>query len=456
MRREEIVFSYEKSCDIVVAYDEAVRHGKDLEKERARLLQLFEENKIGCTEYASLAVPFDVDSRIKVQELVLQKRELQPTVVVVIGIGGSSLGAKAVHQAVFGRLRAHQQEATPALYFAETVDADRMAVILSVLERELMAGYAVLINVVTKSGTTTETLANFYVMIELLKQYRPLSYQELVIVTTDAESPLWQLGKSEGFSMLEIPKMVGGRYSVFSPVGLFPLSITGVNVDELCAGACAMVIRCLQQEFPTNPALMSALLHWSQYQQGITITDLFLFSVDLEAVGKWYRQLLAESIGKEFDKDGRQVLMGITPTVSLGSIDLHSVAQLSLGGPRDKFTTFVTVGKNKQTIVVPQSALTLAGRSFSEIMHALSEGTKEAYVKSKRPFCAVVLPEKNEFYVGQFLQFKMLEVMYLGFLCNVDPFDQPNVELYKQEACKLLRVYPKHHTILKMHSTQAK
>ncbi len=199
-----------------------------------------------------------------------------------------------------------------------------------------------------------------------------------------------------------------------------------------------MVTRCLDTDVQNNPAMMSALIQYYHYKRGVSINDLFLFSVDLEAMGKWYRQLMAESIGKEFDRQGKQVLMGITPTISLGSIDLHSVAQLYLGGPRDKCTTFVTVEKNTHTIVVPQDGAGLGGKTFSEIMHALSEGTKEAYLKNNRPFCSVVVPEKSEYSIGQFLQFKMIEVMYLGFLCNVDPFDQPNVEMYKREAQRIL------------------
>ncbi len=438
MEQKEITFLYKESCGISETELAAVAVDKEVEDERLRLRKLFESGNCLSTPYASLAVPFDTQALSCVQAVVTQKKKLCPTVLVVVGIGGSSLGAKAVHQAVFGRLRVHQPSATPALYFAETVDADRMAAILSVLKRELAAGHVVLINVVTKSGTTIETLANFSVIIELLKKYHPHTYRELVVVTTDKGSPLWQWACDEGCTALEVPKMVGGRYSVFSPVGLFPLGMTGVDIEALCAGARKMVVRCLQGQAPTNPAVMSALIQWYHYQHGVVINDLFLFSVDLEAVGKWYRQLLAESIGKEFDKEGRQVLMGITPTISLGSIDLHSVAQLALGGPRDKFTTFVTVEKNAHIITVPKDTFACAGLSFSSIMHALSEGTKEAYKKNKRPFCSVVLPEKSEFYIGQFLQLKMLEVMYLGFLCNVDPFDQPNVELYKQEAYKLL------------------
>ncbi len=435
-----IIFSYKKSCGIEFSELHALALEKNIEAERLHLADLVQKKKCYQTSYASLEVPFDEVLQQRVLEVVTQKKELKPTILVVVGIGGSSLGAKAIHQAIFGRLRIKKTSDVPVLYFAETVDADRMFAILSALEQELAVGNNVLINVVTKSGTTTETVANFQVILELLKKYRPCDYAELVVVTTDKDSPLWNFAQQEKFTCLEIPKMVGGRYSVFSPVGLFPLVMTGVDIEKLCAGARSMVTHCLHADMQNNPAMMSALIQYYHYQRGVSINDLFLFSVDLEAVGKWYRQLMAESIGKEFDKQGKQVLMGITPTISLGSIDLHSVAQLYLGGPRDKCTTFVTVEKNAHTITVPDGVAGLAGRSFSDIMYALAEGTKEAYLKNNRPFVSVILPEKNEFYLGQFLQFKMIEMMYLGHVCNVNPFDQPNVELYKREAQRLLTV----------------
>jgi len=436
----DMIFSYKDSCGVVLADLLNLAASKNVETERANLADLFQKKELYETAYASLAVPFDETIQQKVLEVVIQKKKLAPTVLVVVGIGGSSLGAKAVHQAIFGRLRIKKSFDVPVLYFAETVDADRMFAILLVLEEELAIGNNVLINVVTKSGTTTETLANFYVFLELLKKYRPDDYADLVVVTTDKYSSLWHLAAHEQFVCLEIPKMVGGRYSVFSSVGLFPLAMVGVAIEKLSAGARFMVTRCLSGDIKNNPAMMSALIQYYHYQRGVSINDLFLFSVDLEAMGKWYRQLMAESIGKEFDNQGKQVLMGITPTVSLGSIDLHSVAQLYLGGPRDKCTTFVTVAKNTHNIVVPQGGPGLAGHTFSDIMHALSEGTKRAYLKNNRPFCSVIVPEKNEYYIGQFLQFKMIEMMYLGFLCNVDPFDQPNVELYKSEAKRILNI----------------
>ncbi len=392
---------------------------------------------------ASLLLPFDTLLHEQTKTLAQQKKQLSPTVLVVVGIGGSSLGAKAVHQAIRGRFY-HATEPKLRVYFAETVDADRMFTILSVLEKELLKGNEVLITVVTKSGTTTETIANFHVLLSLLKKHRPHNYRDSIVAITDIDSPLWRFAKEEGYALLPIPKVVGGRYSVFSPVGLFPLLMGGVDTDQLLLGAQESVERCSYLSFDNNPAMISALLQFIHYRRGISISDLFLFSVDLEAVGKWYRQLMGESIGKEFDKHGRRVAAGITPTVSLGSIDLHSLAQLYLGGPRDKFTTFVTVQQITNDITInPEVHIEkicsyLQDKQFSEVMHALVEGTRRAYLKNDRPYCSLVLPEKTERYIGQFLQFKMMEMMYLGHLLNVDPFDQPNVELYKRETHALL------------------
>ena len=390
------------------------------------------------TDYASLRLPFDGAILKRVQEVVKEKKTLHPQFLIVVGIGGSNLGTKAVHEAIQGKF---YNETNPALkvYYADTVDSDNMAHIISAAEAVLSERGTVVVNVVTKSGTTTETLANFQVVLALLKKYHPDDYHQFVVVTTDKGSPLYSTARQEQFTVLEVPQKVGGRYSVFSAVGLFPLSLIEIDCEQLLQGARSMVKSCTQETIKTNPAVISALLLYMHNKRGIAMHDLFLFSSDLESMGNWYRQLMAESIGKEYNKEGQQIFAGITPTVSMGSNDLHSVAQLYLGGPRDKFTTFVTVKKNKRTVSIPtESSLYLAGKTFTEIMAALSEGTQTAYFKNKRPFCSIELPEKNEFYIGQFLQCKMLEIMYLGFLLNVNSFDQPNVELYKKETHRLL------------------
>ncbi len=430
-------FRYQESCGVSVEKLLQIIHDKGLYDFQENLSRIVQNDDHYSDSVSCVNLPEDQDLFIQVQTAVVDIQALQPTVLVVVGIGGSSLGAKAVLQAIQGRVRDSQGHAL-RVYFAETVDSDRMYTIMTILEKELGVGNTIIINVVTKSGTTLETLANFYVLVALLKQYRPYDYKKYIIVTTDNGSPLWIHAQSEKYRLLEIPKKVGGRYSLFSAVGLFPLALAGINIEALRAGASHMTQQCFNKDMRLNPAAMSAAIHYYYYRQHIRISDLFMFSVDLEALGKWYRQLMAESLGKEFDVNGARVFAGITPTVSLGSIDLHSVAQLYLGGPRDKFTTFVSVAESAHSITIPEDAPLWKGKAFSGIMHALAQGTQAAYLKTGRPFSTVVLPAKNEYSIGQFVQWKIMEMMYLGFLLQVDCFDQPNVELYKKEALQLL------------------
>jgi len=355
---------------------------------------------------------------------------------VVLGIGGSNLGTIAVQEAIFGRFY-NQQKPDVKIYYADTVDSDYILDILLLVEQELQKEHNILLNVVSKSGTTTETIANFEIFLHMLKSYRPVDYNKYVVVTTDEHSPLWKLAESEDFSRLSVPKNVGGRFSVFSAVGLFPLGFIDVDIDQLQAGAQDMVQQCISNDLLCNPAVLLASIIFAQYKNGYTIHDMFLFSNDLRSLGMWYRQLLAESIGKKID-------VGITPILSLGTRDLHSMAQLRLAGPNNTFTTFVSLAKNKSNVPVPcfdifeKLVANIQCKPLSEIMSAIFTGVQLAYKKKKCPFISIVLSEKNAYSIGQFLQLQMISIMYLGYLFNVNPFDQPEVELYKSETRKIL------------------
>lgn len=393
------------------------------------------------TEYACLNVPFDDAMSNTVQAMVTAKKALNPTLVVVVGIGGSHLGTYAVYQALYGTLY-NQVSDQVKLYCADTVAPDYIHEIICVIEQELQKKQGqVIINLVSKSGSTTESIANFEIFLALIQHHRS-SYKECIVVTTDEGSPLWQLAQQEGFSCLPIPPTLGGRYSVFSPVGLFPLALVGVDCTELRAGARAAVTSVLESDPTDNPAVITALLLAWYYKQGIRIHDTFLFDPALEGIGKWYRQLLAESVGKESTQEGTSV--GITPTVSLGSTDLHSVGQLYLGGPHNFFTTFVTVQSHAVDVRIPNYpqyhslVANIQGRSLATLMDAIYKGVSRAYGKGNRPFVVWKLAQKNPFYIAQLLQYKMFEVLYVCFLLRVNPFNQPQVELYKQETRRIL------------------
>jgi glucose-6-phosphate isomerase len=260
-----------------------------------------------------------------------------------------------------------------------------------------------------------------------------------VVVTTDRDSALWLLAQQQQFFCLEIPQSIGGRYSVLSAVGLFPLALLGIDIDALHEGARAITPSLLATYH--NDAARTATFLAYHYTHGFAIHNSFLFSVDMATMGAWYRQLLGESIGKQTATGER---VGITPTVSIGSIDLHSVAQLYLAGPRNTVTSFVTIAKNQSTIALDNSSFDnalpayLRGTTFPQLMAAIAHGTQQAYAQAHLPFITIELPEKNAYYVGQLLQLHMLQTVYLGYLLHVDPFDQPDVELYKKETRKIL------------------
>jgi glucose-6-phosphate isomerase len=395
------------------------------------------------TGYASLAAPTDKATLDRVRQVIDDKKSLNIKALFIVGIGGSNLGTVAIRQALFGCMH-NQLSDDLKVYYADTVDSDYIQDLCTRARYFLNRGEPILLNIISKSGTTTETVANAQVFLKILIECYPQSFQDYVVVTTDKDSPLWLLAEQQGFTRLEIPQKIGGRYSVFSPVGLFPLGMMGVDLTTLLEGAYAAIVDGSDTAFENNhPARMAAIIY-HLYTSGYIIHDLFLFSNELEGVGKWYRQLMGESIGKESLKDTTKANIGITPTVSIGSTDLHSVGQLYLGGPYDKSTTFICIETGQDTLEVPvipgfdRLVKHIQGKELTTIMRAIEQGTRQAYSENKRPYMTLTLPKKNDYYVGQLLQLFMMQMIYLGYLLKVNPFDQPEVERYKIKTRKIL------------------
>lgn len=405
--------------NVVISFDHSFVPADQLSKKRALLEPLIQK----ASSYDIATVLNDTQGIQAIGSLIEHKKKHNPAMMIVVGIGGSNLGAQAVYEALYGK------EGNPhfPLYFADTVDSDRMHALLQRAEHALKTKRTILITVISKSGTTAETIVNFECFLALLKKYEPNKYHEYIIAITDEGSALWKLAEQQRFDRLVIPKNCGGRYSVFTAAGLAPLFFAQVDVDALIKGAQAANIQA---------AATSASVVAYQYEQGKRIHDVFVFDAALEGIGKWYRQLMGESIGK----DGK----GITPTVSIGSIDLHSVGQLYLGGPRNTLTTFVTVVHPNHEVYVPDlkeyDALVshVQGKPLASIMKAISDGTKNAYAENKIPFISIEFPKKGAFYVGQVMQTRMFQIIMLGHLLEVNPFDQPQVELYKTQTRKIL------------------
>lgn len=382
-----------------------------------------------------LLLPEDLQILDQVKNLAFEKKKLHPEIIIVIGIGGSNLGEMAVAEGVTDRFKSHL-EGSPKVMYADSVDSESMNFISKTLELELAKGKNVLLNVISKSGSTLETIANFEVLINIIQTYKE-NYKEHIVIISDNDSALANYANEQKISFLEIPIEIGGRYSVFSAGGLFTLAMIGIKIEEFFKGAREMYKICLESDVSKNPAMTSAIAQYYHYKKKANISNLFLFSKNLETLGKWHRQLMAESLGKEKDLKGKKVNVGITPIVSIGTIDLHSMEQLCIAGPYDKFTTFVSVKEQKSEISLPLVSKTglgnyLSGYNFNQLSHYILEGVKENFQKKKRPFISLEMPDISENSIGQFMMWKMFETIFLAKLLNVNAFDQPAVESYKK------------------------
>lgn len=374
-----------------------------------------------------LHLPLDQEIRQKIQEIKNEKITSELKYIIVIGIGGSSLGAKAIYDALLGYDDSFSDK-SPKMIFVDTDNPDFLFEVKNLLS-SISNSEQVIINIITKSGDTMETVVNSEVLLEGAFT----GMESRIIVTTNAGSKLEQASKEKGISVFNIPEKVGGRFSVFSFAGMLPLALCGIDINKIAEGAVSANNEYLK-ESSENLAILSAIIEYSHYKAGKNIWDHFFFNSQLESLGKWCRQLIAESLGKEGQ--------GPTPTVSIGTNDLHSMVQLYLGGPKDKNTTFIFSEKNKNDELVPDSFPKViegvSGKEVSELAKIVFEGVKKTYFESGLPYSEIVLDGISEFSIGEFMQFKMIEVLCLAKLMNVNPFGQPNVELYKNNVREAL------------------
>jgi len=408
-----------------------------------RLLRHRSERTTGAYEIPEDSLRLPMDGRVleEVNHVAQRFWSSRLKYVVLVGIGGSNLGAKAVYDAIYGAEDAHSPR-TPKLLMLDTISPSALSSVACVLlsldhEEEFV------INVVSKSGTTAESVANIAALLEAITPKFP-GVKKRIVVTTDHGSKLWKLAEREGYAVLSIPSPVGGRYSVFSAVGLFPLALLGVDIKQFRIGGEAAVRECTVLGAAHNPAMRLALAIFVEAQKDARMLNFFAFEPAAESLGKWTRQLVAESLGKELNIRGEEVRSGITPIVSVGSTDLHSMAQLYFGGPRDKFTLFVRPHLARSAQALAKSEFTelapgILGRRPEEIMHAIYSGTLAAYHQHKLPSAELVLTSGlSASGTGAYMALFMLTTMYLAQLWEVNAFDQPNVEDYKAETRKIL------------------
>lgn len=352
--------------------------------------------------------------------------------VVVLGIGGSSLGARAVASALGGglrNLRPREQRGGPRLFFPDNSDPATFHELLSLLRPETTCFLAI-----TKSGSTAETLSQ----LAIARAWLGDAHRDRVIAITDPEKgSLRAIAGREGWRSLPVPPPVGGRFSVLTAVGLLPLAAAGLDVHALCEGADAMRRRCEEADPRKNPAALLATVLHAFDRRGKHIHVLFSYADALRDLGAWYVQLWAESLGKSEE-------VGPTPVAAVGATDQHSLLQLLMEGPRDKVVLFVTVEDRGEPMPIPtwhpeEDALGyLGGKTLAGLIDAEAVGTQAALEAAGRPTLTIRLPRVDAHAVGELLFLWEAATAIAGPLFGVNPFDQPGVEASKKITQGLL------------------
>ena len=364
---------------------------------------------------------------------------------VVLGIGGSALGPLAIHQALnhyyYNELPPAKRGHRPRLYVMDNIDPVRFNELLEVLDP-----HKTLFNVISKSGNTSETMAQFLIIRDTLRRVCGDHYAEHIVVTTDKEKGnLLPIVLKEGYQRFVIPAGIGGRFSELTPVGLLAAAICGIDVDQLLEGALRMDqwIRDSKGVI-SNPAQLRAALAHLSWQQGKNISVFMPYADGLKTMADWYAQLWAESLGKRHDRQGRVINIGQTPVKALGVTDQHSQVQLYVEGPDDKVITFVTVDQFKSTreipidLELPEDIQFLGGRTLEELLGAEQQATEYALTLAGRQHQKIKLSSLDAYNVGQLLLLLEWETAYMGELLNINAFDQPGVEEGKNGTYALM------------------
>ena len=365
--------------------------------------------------------------------------------VVILGIGGSALGARTLRDALLGPLwnekNNEARDHFPRIYVLDNVDPHTVRGLLAHIDIR-----RTLFNVISKSGSTAETMA-LYLVFEglLIAEVGPEKARGHFLFTTDpSEGPLRAIAEAEGVPSLPIPADVGGRFSVLSPVGLLPAAVAGIDVEALLAGAATIDDRCRTPVLGENPAgLMATLLHTAHSESGASIHVMMPYSDRLRSFSAWFQQVWAESLGKAHDLAGNVVHTGPTPLPAVGVTDQHAQVQLFMEGPRDKVVMFLAVtgaagasGEGDLEIAGHRSAMAsvgyLGGHGLGALLDAERRATAEALRRGGRPSMTFEIETLDAKSLGELFMLMSIATVYAGALYGINPLDQPGVELGKK------------------------
>lgn len=364
--------------------------------------------------------------------------------VLVLGIGGSALGGMAVTEALlkpyWNLLTEEQRNNFPRIFFLDNIDPDQITGLLEVLDLK-----KTLVNVITKSGSTAETMSQFMIVKNIMKEELGDDYRKNIVATTDKQiGILRQLADQEGYKTFVIPDDVGGRFSVFSAVGLLPFALVGIDIDEIINGVKDMDLALKNTDIWENIAAQNALIHYlMDTQKGKKLSVMMPYSSRLKYVSDWFVQLWAESLGKEINNNGDKINCGTTPIKALGATDQHSQIQLYNEGPNDKLINFIRIEEFDNIVEIPKifeytGICYLGGKTINDLLNAEADATKVALVDFERPNVTISLPNLSGYYLAQLLYMFEVQTAIAGALYNINTFNQPGVEQAKDYTYALM------------------
>ncbi len=431
---EKITFDYSKSLNFFG------QHELDYLKPMVASAHKMLHEKTGAGNdflgWVDLPKTFDPQLLKDIQETA-KKIQDSCDVLIVIGIGGSYLGARAAIEMLnnhFYNLLPKSQRKTPEIHFAgHNISSAYLKDLLQVIE-----GKDVCLNVISKSGTTTEPALAFRVLKEYMEnKYGKEEAKNRIIATTDGErGALKQMSNEEGYKTFVIPDDVGGRFSVLTPVGLLPIAVSGINIEEVLTGAKDAYEDTNSEDLAENQCYQYAAVRNVLYRKGKTVEIMVNYEPSLYYFGEWWKQLYGESEGKDNK--------GIFPASVNFSTDLHSMGQYIQEGIRNIFETVLYVKETEEKITIKEDSQDLdglnylVGKTVDYVNEKAFEGTLLAHQDGDVPNLVINIPKKNAYYYGYLVYFFEKACGLSGYLLGVNPFDQPGVEEYKRNMFALL------------------
>lgn len=426
-----ISFDYTKSLSIIK--DDELKSSLPFIKQAHHLLHNREGAGKEYSGWLDLPVSNKKEELFRIKKAAAQIQS-DSNVLIVIGIGGSYLGARAAIEMLSDTFYNHVKKAALEIYFVgHNLSSTYISHLLALLE-----GKDVSINVISKSGTTTEPAIAFRIFKEYMEQkYGKEDAKKRIYATTDKEKgALKKLSDQEGYETFVIPDDVGGRYSVLTAAGLLPIAVSGANIDHILGGASDAYYTYQNPDLLSNECYQYAAIRNILYRKGKQMEVLVNYEPSMHYLAEWWKQLFGESEGKN--------QQGIYPTSLMFTTDLHSMGQYIQDGMRNMFETVIQIEKSGRDITVKHDPENLdglnflAGKTLDEINKKAFEGTLLAHVDGGVPNLVLSLDEINEYTFGQLVYFFQKACAMSGYMFGVNPFDQPGVEAYKRNMLALL------------------